>query len=94
MKITVTQETVAYLEQLARLRLPERERETMQAELQGILDYMAMLEELPEQGGEPHTPKQGALRADEVKPSFEREELMQNGKRVKDGAYLVPQTVE
>lgn len=95
MKITI--ETLDYLATLSRLDLPVGEREKVAGELEKIVAYMDLLEELPTEGVEPLThvvPLQNVLREDTVRPSSLRDELLSCAPAVKDGAYLVPRTVE
>ena len=58
---------------------------------------MDVLNGLDTSGVEPMShifPLRNVTRPDEVVPSGDREELLANGPAVKDGAFLVPKTVE
>lgn len=93
----ITSETLDYIATLSRLTLPVGEGEQMAEELEKIVAYMDLLEELPTEGVEPLThvvPLKNVLRADAVRPSSLRDELLASAPAVKDGAYLVPRTVE
>ena len=83
----ITEEMVDYISQLSRLQLPQ----------EGIVAYMDVLNRLDTSGVEPIShifPLKNVTRPDEVVPSGDREELLANGPAVKDGAFLVPKTVE
>lgn len=93
----ITTETLDYLATLSRLTLPVEEQEQVAGELEKIVAYMDLLEELPTEGVEPLThivPLRNVLRADVVRPSSLRDELLSSAPAVKDGTYLVPRTVE
>ena len=93
----ITEEMVDYISQLARLQLPEAEKTAMTAQLEGIVAYMDVLNTLDTAGVEPMSlifPLKNVTRPDEVAPSGDREKLLANGPAVKDGAFLVPKTVE
>ena len=93
----ITEEMVDYVSILSRLKLPQEEKTRMTGELEQIIGYMDVLNQLDTSKIEPmsHTfPVKNVLREDEVVPSFPREALLQNAP-VPDGeAYLVPKTVE
>lgn len=93
----IMSDTLDYLTTLSRLDLPVEERDQVVAELEKIVTYMDLLEELPTEGVEPLThivPLRNVLREDTVRPSYLRDELLSCAPAVKDGAYLVPRTVE
>ena len=93
----ITQELVDYVSTLSRLRLPEAEKAAMAAELEQIVSYMDTLSTLDTDHVEPMShifPLKNVTRPDEVVPSGDREALLANGPAVKDGAFLVPKTVE
>ena len=93
----ITEELVDYISTLSRLKLPEGEKAAMAAELEKIVDYMDVLSGLDTSAVEPMShifPLKNVTRPDEVVPSGDREELLANGPAVKDGAFLVPKTVE
>lgn len=93
----VTPELITYLETLARIELTDGEREKCQTDLQKILTYIDTLNELDTAGVEPLShafPVTNVLRADVVTPSQDREALLSNAPKQKDGCFLVPKTVE
>lgn len=93
----ITPELIKYLETLARIELNEKEEAKISAELQDILTYMDMLNELDTDGVEALShafPVTNVLRADEVKPSRPTEEILANAPYKQDGCFMVPKTVE
>ena len=85
------------LAELTRLELPEEEKADMLEQMQKILDYMDLLNSVDTDATEPliqFEDLRNVFREDEVKPSFDRDELMRNAKKKLDGAYQVPRTVE
>jgi len=88
---------VAYVANLARVSLTEKERALFQAQLDGILDYVRQLSELDVGGIEPTAhavPVQNVLRTDEARPSLDREIAMNNAPDQKAGQFLVPRIIE
>ena len=93
----ITEEMVDYVSLLARLKLPQEEKERMTGELEQILVYMDVLDGLDTSGVEPMShvfPLRNVLRSDEVVPSGDRAELLSNAPVPDEEAFLVPKTVE
>ena len=93
----ITEKRGDYVSALSRLKLPEEEKTRMTAELQTIVTYMDVLETLDTDGVEPMShvfPVKNVLRADEVQPSFPREELLKNAPGGDEEAFLVPKAVD
>ena len=93
----ITTEMVDYISQLSRLSLPEEEKEAMTAQLERIVDYMDVLNQLDTADIEPMShvfPLKNVLRPDTVEPSFARPTLLQNAPVPDEEAFLVPKTVE
>lgn len=93
----ITTELVDYLSQLARLELPETEKEEMTVQLARILDYVDTLNGLDTQGVEPmsHTfPLKNVLREDEAEVFENLDALLDNAPAKDGGTFLVPKTVE
>ena len=93
----ITEEMVDYVSLLARLKLPQEEKERMTGELEQILVYMDVLDGLDTSGVEPMShvfPLKNVLRSDEVVPSGDRAELLANAPVPDEEAFLVPKTVE
>ena len=84
---------VLHVARLARLELSEEEVEKMSGELSGILDHIEKIGELDLDGVAPTThvvEVANAVRADEPRPSWPREELLDAAPAVRDGGFEVP----
>lgn len=93
----ITEEMVDYVSSLARLKLPQEEKERMTSELEQILVYMDVLDGLDTSGVEPMShvfPLKNVLRSDEVVPSGDRAALLANAPVPDEETFLVPKTVE
>ena len=78
---------------LARLALSDEEVERMAGELSGILDHVERMNELDLDGVEPtsHVVElENVLRADEPRPSWPREKVLESAPEPADGAFRVP----
>lgn len=92
----ITPELIKYLESLARITLTEEEEKKVGAQLQDILTYIDMLNELDTEGIEAMShsfPITNVLREDEVKTSMTPQEITANAPESSDGAFVVPKTV-
>lgn len=93
----ITPDLIKYLESLARITLTEDEEKKVSAELQDILSYIDMLNELDTEGVEAMShafPITNVFRKDEVKPSMSPEEIVANAPESQDGTFVVPKTVD
>jgi aspartyl-tRNA(Asn)/glutamyl-tRNA(Gln) amidotransferase subunit C len=94
MKITLDQ--VRHVARLARLNLPEdRMRELMQ-NMNDILGYMDMLNEVDTTGVEPTSHVmdiRNVFREDEVKPSLAHEKSLQNAPQENRDSFVVPRVI-
>ena len=93
----ITTEMVDYISQLSRLSLPEEEKEAMTAQLERIVDYMDVLNQLDTADIEPMShvfPVKNVLREDVVEPSFDRSGLLANTPVPHGEAFLTPKSVE
>ena len=89
----ITRADVEHVAQLARLALTEREITSLTGELAAILDYAAEVSALDTEGVEPTAhplPLVNVLRADEVRPCLERDEVLAAAPAVEDGRFRVP----
>ena len=89
----IDREQVLHVARLARLELTEEEVERMSGELTGILGHIEKIGELDLEGVPPtsHVVEvTNALRADEPRPSWPREELLDAAPAVRDGGFEVP----
>lgn len=93
----ITEALVEDTARLARLEVPAQERAALAAELGRIVDYMDMLAgpDAADARQAGPQPRQGdGLRPDVPRPSVPREALLAAAPAVRDGAVLVPRTVE
>ena len=84
---------VLHVARLARLELSEDEVDRMSGELSGILDHIEKMGELDLEGVPPtsHVVEvANAVRADEPRPSWPREVLMEAAPAVRDDGFEVP----
>jgi aspartyl-tRNA(Asn)/glutamyl-tRNA(Gln) amidotransferase subunit C len=89
----IDREQVLHVARLARLRLSDDEVERMNAELSAILDHIEKIGELDLEGVPPtsHVVEvTNALRADEPRPSWPREEMLSAAPAVADEGFEVP----
>jgi aspartyl-tRNA(Asn)/glutamyl-tRNA(Gln) amidotransferase subunit C len=88
---------VAYVAHLARIHLSDAEKAQMSAQLKDILSYVAKLNELDVSGVEPTahaTPLSNVLRKDEVRPSIDPAQVLNNAPEQARGLFIVPKIVE
>ena len=84
---------VLHVARLARLELTEAELDKMAGELSGILDHVERMNELDLDGVEPTShvvALENVLRADEPRPSWERERILADAPDPSEGAFRVP----
>lgn len=89
-------ETMEYLGILSQISLTEEEKQETAGELKKILDYMEKLEELDTNGVDPMShvfQVQNVFREDIVEGEDQREAMLENAPKKKEGQYLVPKTV-
>lgn len=85
------------VEILAKLALTEEEREKAKEKMQEMLDYVDKLNELDTDGIEPlsHTFSMGnVFREDVVTNGDDRDAMLDNAPKCKDGQHQVPKTVQ
>jgi aspartyl-tRNA(Asn)/glutamyl-tRNA(Gln) amidotransferase subunit C len=88
---------VRHVAKLARLALSDAELETMRAQLSRILGYVAALDALDVADVPPTShavPLDAALRADIVRDSLPRSELLAAAPATEAGAFAVPKVLE
>ena len=93
----ITPDLIKYLEKLARITLTEDEKKKVGNELQDILTYIDMLNELDTDGVEAMShcfPVTNVMREDEVQPSMSADEIVANAPESQDGCFVVPKTVD
>ena len=93
----ITSDLIKYLEKLGRISLTPGEEQRTQAELASILGYIDKLGELDTAGVEPLSNAFGrtnVTREDVVTNGDMQDLILANAAETKDGAILVPKTVE
>lgn len=96
-KNRITDETMEYVGILAKLELSSEEKERAKKDMGEMLDYIDKLNELDTAGVEPMShifPVNNVFREDVVTNRDDRENMLKNAPKVKDGSYQVPKTVE
>lgn len=92
----ISRQEVEHVAMLARLELSEEEVATYTEQLNSILDYAAMLDQLNTDGIAPTAyavPLHNVIREDQVLPSFDREKVLANAPVAEDGFFKVPRIV-
>lgn len=95
MKITC--KDVADVALLSRLEFSESELETFTGQMDAILQYAEVLNKVNVENVEPMAhvlPLKNVMRADEVKPSLQRELALFNAPEQEDGYFKVPKIME
>lgn len=93
----ITPDLIKYLESLARIDLDEQQEQKVGNELQDILTYIDMLNELDTEGVEAMShcfPVTNVMREDVVQPSKTPDEIVANAPESQDGYFVVPKTVD
>lgn len=93
----ITDEMVDYVAELSRLRVLPSEREQLAGELERIIGYMDILNNLDTETIEPMShifDVSNVFREDVVEPSFDRELILANAPQRDEESMLVPKTVE
>lgn len=89
----IEREQVLHVAKLARLRLSEEEVERMSGELSGILDHVGRIAELDLDDVAPTShvvDLENVLRPDEPRPSWPRDDVLEQAPDPADGAFRVP----
>ena len=93
----INDETIEYVGILAKLSLSPQEKEEAKKDMSRMLDYIDRLNELDTSGVEPMShifPLNNVFREDVVENGDDREHMLANAPQKKDGAYMVPKTIE
>lgn len=93
----ITNELVSYVANLSRIRLDENEINEMQSQMSEIVNYMDILNQLDTENIEPLSHIfniTNVMRDDEVRDSYEREEILKNAPAHTEEAFIVPKTVD
>lgn len=93
----ISDETMEYVGILAKLELSDEEKKQAKKDMENMLDYIDMLNNLDTEGVEPMShvfPVHNVFREDVVANGDEREKILANAPAEKEGAFKVPKTVE
>ena len=93
----ITRKDVENVALLSRLEIPEAEVETYTGQLNAFLEYADVLTSLNTDGVQPTAhvlPLKNVFRADEVKPSLDRELALSNAPEQENGYFKVPKIME
>ncbi|MBM3672076.1 MAG: Asp-tRNA(Asn)/Glu-tRNA(Gln) amidotransferase subunit GatC [Actinobacteria bacterium] len=93
----ITRDDVEHVARLARLSLTDDEAERMVGELSGILEHVEDLAAIDLDGVPPTAhplPLVNVLRADEVGPTLDREEVLAAAPDAADGRFRVPRILD
>jgi len=95
--MAVDKETVVQIARLARIRVPEAERDALARELSGILGWIEQLGEVATDGVAPLTSvvaRTLPLRDDRVSDGGDRARVLANAPEARDGFFVVPKVIE
>jgi len=95
--LPLTPDEVKRIARLARVGLSDDEVARFQVQLSEILDYFQRLREVDTEGLPPtaHTlAMQNVMRADETRPSFDKEEVLANAPQREDDLFRVRAILE
>lgn len=93
----ITNELVRYVANLSRIKLDPSQEEKMLTELAAVIDYMEILNQLDTSEVEPLShifSITNVMRDDEVKASYNRDELLKNAPEHTNETFVVPKTVD
>ena len=93
----INEQLIDYVAALSRLELSPEEKKRAEKDLGSIVGYIDKLNELDTEGVEPMShafPVKNVFREDVLLGSEDRDVLLQNAPKKKDGCFQVPKTVE
>ncbi len=93
----INEQLIDYVAALSRLELSPEEKKRAEKDLGSIVGYIDKLNELDTEGVGPMShafPVKNVFREDVLIASEERDVLLQNAPKKKDGCFQVPKTVE
>ena len=95
--MSIDKATVAAIARLARIEVPEADREALAGELSNILGWVEQLGEVDTEGVAPMTSVVEmtlAQRADVVTEAEDTDKLLANAPARRDGFFVVPKVIE
>lgn len=93
----LTRADVEHVARLARLALTDDEIERLTSDLAAVLDHAADVAALDLEGVPPTAhplPLRNVLRADEVRPTLDRDEVLAAAPATEDGRFRVPRILD
>ena len=96
-KTKLSRAEVEHIAELAKLSLTNEEKEKFGEQLSAILDYAEILQRLDTEAIPPTAtvlPLRNVMAADEVRPSFSREDILANAPEAEDGCFKVRAILE
>ena len=93
----IRDDIIEYVGILAKLELSQEEKEMAKEDMGRMLDYIDKLNELDTDGVEPMShvfSMNNVFRDDVVSNGDDRENILKNAPKQKDGAFKVPRTVD
>ncbi|MBO5929702.1 MAG: Asp-tRNA(Asn)/Glu-tRNA(Gln) amidotransferase subunit GatC [Clostridia bacterium] len=93
----ISREEVLHVASLARLKFSDADAEKLEADMAEIINFADTLSELDTKDIVPTAhaiPMQNAFREDEIKPSFDRREILKNAPDFDEEGFIVPKVVE
>ena len=88
---------VAYVANLARIYLTDAEKVQFQGQLEDVLHYVHLLDELDVDGIEPTahaTPRFNVMRKDEIGQSLNRDDVLANAPKAQNNEFVVPKIID
>lgn len=88
---------IAHVARLARLELSDAELEHYRTQLGVILEHAARVQSVDTSAVDPTTHPLGftnAFRADEVRPSLDRQEVLEEAPESRDGYFVAPPALD
>jgi len=96
-EVKLSRAEVEHIAELAKLSLTEEEKEKFREQLSAILEYAEILQRLDTEAIPPTAtvlPLRNVMVADEVKPSFPREDILANAPQAENGCFKVRAILE
>lgn len=93
----ITDDIIDYVGILAKLDLSGEEKEQAKTDMTNMLDYIDTLNDLDTEGVEPMLhifPVSNVFREDVITNGDNRDEILANAPKSKDGSFMVPKTVQ
>ena len=90
----LSEEQMAYLEQMTMLRVPEEQRPKIMENIGKIVEYIETLKFADNvEEVEDLVTTEEQLRNDEIKAQYTREDIIANAPEEQDGTFVVPKTI-